>query len=406
MQDWDLLLTDVHLATMSPGGVAYGIVEDGALAVSDGNIAWLGPGAELPANDTSNTRSLSGRWLTPALIDCHTHLVFAGNRAAEFELRLQGVSYEEIARTGGGIMSTVNATRAASENELAGTTAARLDSLKREGVATVEIKSGYGLNVETELRMLKVARALEASCGMSIRSTFLGAHTLPAEYRGQSGQYIDLVCNEMLPAAQAADLADAVDAFCENIAFSTDEVARVFETAKTLGIPVKLHADQLSDGGGAALAAGFAALSADHLEFTSAAGVRSLADAGTVAVLLPGAFLTLGETQLPPIAAMRDCEVRMAVATDCNPGSSPICSLRAAMHLAGALFRLTPEECLAGVTRNAAHALGLAHDRGTLEVGKRADIAIWDIGHPRELSYWMGLNELSGFLISGEDAGV
>jgi imidazolonepropionase len=276
--------------------------------------------------------------------------------------------------------------------------------LQREGVATVEIKSGYGLNAETELRMLEVIRELATSTGLSLRSTFLGAHAVPVEYKGKSGEYIDLVCDEMLPAAHEAQLADAVDAFCENIAFSTDEVARVFERAQSLGIPVKLHADQLSDGGGAALAAGFNALSADHLEFTSTAGVQAMADAGTTAVLLPGAFLTLGETQLPPLAAMRDNGVRIAIATDCNPGTSPICSLRTVMNLARAQFRMTPEECLAGVTRNAAHALGLAEEHGTLEAGKRADIAVWDIAHPRELSYWMGLNELSELLIAGEAA--
>jgi len=404
MPSWDLLLTDVHLATMAEGTEPYGIVKDGAIAVSGGTIAWLGAQSELPAADSRETRSLDGRWLTPALIDCHTHLVFAGNRAAEFEQRLQGVSYEDIARAGGGIMSTVNATRAASNDKLLSATTARLNALMHEGVATVEIKSGYGLNVETELRMLEVVRTLAANSGLSIRSTFLGAHAAPGEYKGKSGEYIDLVCDQMLPAAHAARLADAVDAFCESIAFSTDEVARVFETAKSLGIPVKLHADQLSDGGGAALAAGFGALSADHLEFTSTTGVQSMSDSGTAAVLLPGAFLTLGETQLPPIDAMRDSEVRIAIATDCNPGTSPICSLRAIMNIASSLFHLTPEECLAGVTRNAAHALGLEKDRGTLEVGKRADIAVWDIGHPRELSYWMGLNELTELLIAGKNS--
>jgi imidazolonepropionase len=299
-------------------------------------------------------------------------------------------------------MSTVNATRHASDDDLQNASAKRLHALQREGVATVEIKSGYGLNTETELRMLQVIRALGANSGLSLRSTFLGAHAIPIEYQGKSGEYIDLVCDEMLPAAHEAGLADAVDAFCENIAFSTDEVARVFERARSLDIPVKLHADQLSDGGGAALAAGFAALSADHLEFTSSEGIQAMAEAGTAAVLLPGAFLTLGETQLPPVAAMRDNGVHIAIATDCNPGTSPICSLRTVMNLARAMFRLTPEECLAGVTRNAAHALGLAQDRGTLEVGKRADLATWDIGHPRELSYWMGLNEITDLLIAGE----
>lgn len=402
MPDWDLLIRDVHLATMCESAVPYGIVENGALAISDGRIAWLGPVAEMPANGDCETRSLPGQWLTPAMIDCHTHLVFAGNRAEEFEQRLKGVSYEEIARSGGGIMSTVNATRNASDDELQSATARRLHALKREGVATVEIKSGYGLNTETELRLLKVVRALGANSGLSLQSTFLGAHAIPVEYQGKSGEYIDHVCDEMLPAAHEAGLADAVDAFCENIAFSADEVARVFECARSLDIPVKLHADQLSDGGGAALAAGFNALSADHLEFTSSKGVQALAEAGSAAVLLPGAFLTLGETQLPPIAAMRDNGVRIAIATDCNPGTSPICSLRTVMNLARSLFHVTPEECLAGVTRNAAHALGLARDRGTLEVGKRADVAAWDIGHPRELSYWMGLNEITDLFIAGE----
>ncbi len=402
MPDWDLLLEDLHLATMAEGGQPYGIVENGAIAFSDGNIAWVGPAARLPDNDTRETRSLDGGWVTPALIDCHTHLVFAGNRATEFEQRLEGLSYEAIARSGGGIMSTVNATREASGIELQRESYARLNSLKREGVATVEIKSGYGLNVATELKMLEVARALASHSGLSLCSTFLGAHAIPAEYRGKSGKYIDLVCEEMLPAVHEAKLADAVDAFCESIAFSTDEVARVFEAAKALDIPVKLHADQLSDGGGAALAAAYGALSADHLEYTSVKGVQSMADVGTTAVLLPGAFLTLGETQLPPIDAMRDMQVRIAIGTDCNPGTSPICSIRAVMSLARALFFLTPEECLAGVTRNAAHALGLEADRGTLEKGKRADIAIWDIGHPRELSYWMGLNELEDLLVEGQ----
>lgn len=406
MSSWDLLLTDVHLATMTVGASPYGVVENGALAVSGGNIAWLGPAADLPSHKECETRSLDGDWLTPALIDCHTHLVFAGNRAAEFEQRLQGASYEEIAHSGGGIMSTVNATRAASKDDLLTATSARLNALKREGVATIEIKSGYGLNTETELRMLQVARDLAANSGLSICTTFLGAHAIPAEYKGKSEKYIDLVCNEMLPAVHEAQLADAVDAFCETIAFSTDEVARVFETAKSLGIPVKLHADQLTDSGGAALAASFGALSADHLEFTSNDGVQAMADAGTVAVMLPGAFLTLGETQLPPIDAMRDGDVRMAIATDCNPGTSPICSIRAAMNLASAMFQMNPEECLAGVTRNAAKALGLEQDRGTLEVGKRADIAAWNIGHPRELSYWMGLNQLSELLIAGESSAI
>lgn len=401
MADWDLLLDEVRLATMVEGAAPYGIIDNGAIAIAGGNIAWVGAAADLPQQQAAEVRSLEGRWATPALIDCHTHLVFAGNRAEEFERRLKGVSYEEIARSGGGIMSTVNATRAASGIELQRETYSRLENLRREGVATVEIKSGYGLDTNTELKILEVVRALGAHSGLSLRSTFLGAHAVPAEYRRRSSDYIDLVCDEMLPAVHEAQLADAVDAFCESIAFSADEVARVFEAAKARNIPLKLHADQLSDGGGAALAAAYGALSADHLEYTSLKGVQSMADVGTTAVLLPGAFMTLGETQLPPVKALRDMRVRMAIATDCNPGTSPICSLRAVMSLARALFGLTPEECLSGVTRNAAHALGLDGDRGTLETGKRADIAIWDIGHPRELSYWMGLNELNELLVVG-----
>lgn len=406
MRQWDLLLTDLHLATMAAGAAPYGIVEDGAVAISDGKIDWVGPAAELPAGSGRDTRSLDGRWVTPALIDCHTHLVFAGNRAAEFELRLTGASYEDVARAGGGIMSTVRATRAAGDADLLSAAAARLQRLKAEGIATVEIKSGYGLDTGTELRMLDVVRKLEAHCGLSVTSTFLGAHAVPVEFKGRSVDYIDLVCNEMLPAVHDAKLADAVDAYCETIAFSVDEVARVFERAGDLGIPVKLHADQLSDSGGAALAAGFDALSADHLEFTSTQGVTAMAESGTVAVLLPGAFLTLGETQLPPLGAIRDCAVPVAIATDCNPGTSPVCSLRTSMSLARALFHLTPEECLAGVTRNAALALGLDKDRGTLETGKRADIATWNIGHPRELCYWIGMNELAELLIAGKHAGI
>jgi imidazolonepropionase len=405
VQDWDLLLTDVNLATMTDGGAAYGAMQDAALAVHAGRIAWLGAAAELPAANIRRTRSLGGRWITPALIDCHTHLVFAGNRAEEFEQRLAGASYEEIAQAGGGIMSTVNATRAADSEDLMRQCLKRLRSLRDEGVATVEIKSGYGLDTVNEIRMLEVIRALAGSSGLSVTSTFLGAHAIPAEFRNKTDAYVDLVCNEMLPIVAEEKLADAVDAYCEKIAFSNAQVARVFAAATDLGLPVKLHADQLSDMGGAELAAGFNALSADHLEFTGESGVRALADAQTVAVLLPGAFLTLGETQVPPIEQLRAHDVRIAIATDCNPGTSPICSLRTAMTLATDLFRLTPEECLAGVTRNAAHALGLSDDRGTLEIGKRADLAVWDIHHPRELSYWMGLNELSELLVGGAPLG-
>lgn len=401
MAGWELLLTDARIATLRPGGAPYGIIEKAALAIADGRIAWLGPQKDLPNLQAKESRSMRGQWLTPALIDCHTHLVFAGNRAAEFAKRLAGASYEEIAREGGGIMSTVRATRAASDEDLLEQTCRRLMALKSEGVATVEIKSGYGLDTENELRLLRLARAAGVAAGVSVRTTFLGAHTVPAEYHSRTDDYLDLVCNEMLPAVAASGLADAVDAYCENIAFSPDQVRRVFETARLLGLPVKLHADQLSDGGGAKLAASFSALSADHLEYTSSDGVKALAGAGTVAVLLPGAYLTLRETRLPPLQSLREHGVAIAIATDCNPGTSPVCSLLATMNLATSVFRLTPEECLAGVTRNAAKALGMSADRGTLEPGKRADIAIWDIDHPQELSYWLGLNRLSRLMLGG-----
>ena len=399
----DLLLTDANLATMQAGGGAYGAVADAALAIRDGRIVWVGPMSGLPEIAATDSRSIAGRWLTPALIDCHTHLVFAGDRAREFEQRLQGVSYEEIARAGGGINSTVNATRQADPATLVDSARRRLDALMSEGVATVEIKSGYGLNRDTELTMLEVARALGEQSGASIVTTFLGAHSIPSEYRGRADDYIELLVAEVLPAAHEQGLVDAVDAYCESFAFSSGQIAKVFECAAGLNIPVKLHADQLSDGGGAELAASFSALSADHLEYTSAAGVSALAKAGSTAVLLPGAFLTLGETQLPPIAMLREQGVPIAVATDCNPGTSPVCSLRTAMSLATSLFKLTPEECLAGATREAARALGLLADRGTLQNGKRADIAEWDINHPSELAYWMGLNPLRQ-LITGQAA--
>ena len=400
MVGWDLLLTDANVAGMQAGGGPFGAIENAAVAIVDGAIAWIGPAAELPSGDAAETRSVAGRWLTPALIDCHTHVVFAGNRAAEFEMRRQGATYEEIARSGGGIVSTVTATRQASANELRAASAPRLAALRREGVATVEIKSGYGLDLETELKMLRVARALGDEFGMTVRTSFLGAHTLPPEYKDRADEYIAFLTETVLPAAHAEGLVDAVDAYCERIAFSDAQIARVFAAARSLGLTVKLHADQLSDSGGAKLAAEHRALSADHLEYASEVGITALADAGSVAVLLPGAFLTLGETKLPPVRRLRELGVPMAVASDCNPGTSPVCSLQAAMVLAASLFKLTPEECLAGVTRDAARALGLA-DRGTLEAGKRADIAAWDVGHPRELAYWLGLNPLHELLIEG-----
>ena len=398
MPDWELLLTDARIATMRAGAADYGVIEDGAIAISNGKIAWIGPKSGLPDNAAASNRSLDGRWVTPALIDCHTHLIFAGDRSGEFEERLRGASYEDIARAGGGIMSTVRATRDASADALYAAALPRVQALAAEGVGTIEIKSGYGLNIESELKMLSVARQLGEATDVTIRTTLLAAHTVPPEYRHNADGYIDLICNELLPEVVAGNLADAMDAYCESIAFSREQVARLFERAAALNLPVKLHADQLSDGGGAALAARFDALSADHLEYTSAAGVNAMAEAGAVAVLLPGAFLTLGETQLPPINTLREKNVPIAIASDCNPGTSPICSLRSAMMLATRLFRLTPEECLAGSTRVAARALGL-DDRGTLEAGKRADIAIWNISHPRELAYWIGTPQLTTLML-------
>lgn len=396
MPDWDLILTDARTATLRAGAGDYGVLE-GAIGIQDGKIAWLG---DQPEGSAKETRSLDGRWVTPALIDCHTHLVFAGDRAAEFEQRLRGASYEDIARAGGGIMSTVRATREASEDELFDLALPRLNALMREGVATVEIKSGYGLDSETEIKMLRVARRLGDATPVEVRATLLAAHTIPPEFEDDADGYIDTICEELLPRVVADGLADAVDAYCENIAFSGPQVARLFRCCESLGLPVKLHADQLTDGGGAELAAHFKALSADHLEYTSAVGVAAMAAANTTAVLLPGAFLTLGETQLPPIDALREQNVPMAIASDCNPGTAPICSLRSNMMLASRLFRLTPEECMTGVTRNAANALGLT-DRGSIEAGKQADLAIWDISHPRELAYWSGTPQLVELLTAG-----
>lgn len=404
MESWDLLLTDAHIATMDAGDRdAYGAIEDGALAIRDRKIAWVGARSDLPSREARRTRSLAGRWLTPALIDCHTHLVFGGDRGAEFEARLGGATYEELAASGGGIMATVRATRAASTEELFRSALGRLEGMAGEGAATVEIKSGYGLDLETEIRMLEVARRLGRVSGLTVRTTLLAAHAVPPEFEGRAGDYLAFVAGEVLPRAAGGGLVDAVDAFCETVAFGAAQLTGLFERARALGLPVKLHADQLTDGGGAALAARFEALFADHLEYTPEAGIEALAEAGTVAVLLPGAFLTLGESRRPPVAALRRHGVPMAVATDCNPGTSPLGSLPEAMGLASRLFGLAPAECLAGVTRHAARALGLEHDRGTLAVGKRADIAIWDIGHPRDLTYWLGRRPLAGLLVAGRE---
>ncbi len=404
MDHWDLLLTDARIATMRGGAPdPYGAIDGGALAIRDGRIAWVGPGADLPSRRAEEVRSLEGRWITPALIDCHTHLVFGGDRGSEFEARLGGASYEELAVAGGGIMATVRATRAASAEELFRSALGRLEAMAGEGTATVEIKSGYGLDLDTEIRMLEVARRLSRASGLTVRTTLLAAHAVPPEFRGRPDDYLAFVGDELLPRVVEDGLADAVDGFCESVAFSAAQLAGLFERARALGLPVKLHADQRTDGGGAALAARHGALSADHLEYTPESGIEALAGAGTVAVLLPGAFLTLGESRRPPVGALRRHGVPIALATDCNPGTSPLASLPEAMALASRLFGLTPEECLAGVTRHAARALGLQRDRGTLEAGKRADIAVWDIGHPRDLTYWLGRRALAGLLVAGRD---
>ena len=383
----------------------YGLIEDAALAVEDGRIAWVGQRAALPpgfARRCEQRHDAGGALVTPGLIDCHTHLVYGGDRAHEFELRLNGASYEDIARAGGGIVSTVKATRAADEASLAAQALPRVQALMAEGVTTLEIKSGYGLALEHERKCLRVARSLAQRERVQVRTTFLGAHALPPEFANRPDDYVDEVLR-MLPALHAEGLVDAVDAFCERIAFSTAQTRRVFEAARGLGLPVKLHAEQLSDSGGAQLAAGFGALSCDHLEWLSEEGAQAMARAGTVAVLLPGAFYFLRDTRLPPIDLLRRCGVPMAVSTDCNPGSSPCTSLLLMLNMACTLFRLTPEEALAGVTRHAAQALGLP-DRGVLAPGLRADFVLWDVQRPAQLSYAIGFNPLRQRVFGGQPA--
>jgi imidazolonepropionase len=401
---WDHLLLDATLATFA-SDAPYGMITNGAIALHQGRIAWIGPHSELPAGAeglAEHVKHLGGALVTPGLIDCHTHLVFGGDRAHEFDMRLNGASYEEIARAGGGIVSTVKATREASEDALFAQALPRAHALLADGVTTLEIKSGYGLDLATERRMLRVARRLGKALGITVRTTFLGLHALPPEYRDDRDTYVALVCDEMLPALANEGLVDAVDAFCENIGFTPAETRRVFDRATQLGLPVKLHAEQLSDLDGAAMVASYRGLSADHLEHLSDSGIRAMATASTVAVLLPGAFYALRETKLPPIAGLREHGVAMAVATDCNPGTSPLLSLRLAAGMACTLFRLTPEEALRGVTVNAAKALGLA-DRGTLAVGQRADLAVWNVQAPAELCYWIGGSHvLREIYLSGE----
>lgn len=387
----DVAFVNAHLATVS-----HGEVRDGVLAATAERISWAGSRKEW-RDKARIEHDARGAWITPALIDCHTHLVYAGNRAHEFELRLNGATYEEIARAGGGILSTVKATRAATEDELVGAAQKRLAQWEREGATVIEVKSGYGLDHDTELRMLGAARRLQ---GLEVRTTFLGAHALPPEYKGRADDYIDLVCDVLEEGARRG-LIDAVDAFCERIAFTPRQTRRVFEKARALGLPVKLHADQLSDSGGAALAADHRALSADHIEFASEEGIRRMKEAGTVAVLLPGAFYFIREKQLPPIEALRRHGVPIALATDHNPGTSPLSSPLLVLNMACTLFRLTPQEALAGMTRNAARALGMERTHGTLEAGKRADVALWEVGGPAELAYAIGANPCVGLMRNG-----
>lgn len=387
----DQLFTDIRVATMADG---YGLIDRAAIAIKDGHIAWVGPEADLPNEYLSLPKTAhQGRLVTPGLIDCHTHIVFGGNRAAEFEMRLKGASYEEVARAGGGIISTVKATRTATEDELVSAALTRVDAMLAEGVCVIEVKSGYGLDTETELRMLRAARAIAKQRPVRIVTSFLGAHAVPPEFKDRSDAYIDDVCIPALRTAHAEGLVDAVDGFCEGIAFSTTQMARVFDVAKSLGLRVKLHAEQLSNLGGAKLAASYGALSADHIEYLDEEGVAALAKSGATAVILPGAFYTLREKQVPPIELLRKHKVPMALSTDCNPGSSPMTSLLLAMNMGCTLFRMTPEEALLGATANAARALGLK-DCGTIEIGRRADFAIWNIEHAAELAYRIGFNPL------------
>ncbi|WP_419696722.1 imidazolonepropionase [Mesorhizobium muleiense] len=393
-----------RLATMADSAAGLGIIEDGAIAARDGLIVYAGPEADMPAAFSQNAEIVDceGRWITPGLIDCHTHLVHAGNRANEFEMRLAGATYEEVTRAGGGIVSSVKALRAASQQELVAQSLPRLDALIAEGLTTIEVKSGYGLDLENEKKSLRAARLLGENRPVTVTTSFLGAHALPPEAKGDKDAFIDLVASEILPAVTAEGLADAVDGFCEGIAFSPEQISRVFDAAKAAGLPVKLHADQLSNLHGAELAARYGALSADHLEYTDEAGAAAMARAGTVATILPGAYYFIRETKKPPTGLFRQHGVKMAVATDCNPGTSPLTSLLLTMNMAATLFGLTVEECLAGVTREAARALGRLGSTGTLEAGKSADLAIWDIERPAELVYRMGFNPLHARIWRGQ----
>jgi len=396
-----MLYSNATIASLD-GGQPYGLIENGTVAVEEGVISWVGKDTDIPAEcNNGENEDLDGRLVTPAFIDCHTHIVHGGNRAGEFEMRLQGATYEEVARAGGGIVSTVKATRQANKEALLSSALPRVDALIGEGVSLIEVKSGYGLDIETELNMLRTARAIEKVRPVRVKTSFLGAHAVPQEYKDQADNYIDDVCLPSLEAARAEGLVDAVDGFCEGIAFTPEQIERVFKRAKELGLPVKLHAEQLSHLGGVKLATQYGALSADHVEYATAEDAKLMADAGTVATLLPGAFYTVRETQLPPIAAFRESGVPIALATDCNPGSSPLASLLLTMNMACTLFRMTPEESLVGVTRNAAKALGVT-DTGVIRAGMRADLAVWDVGHPAELAYRIGFNPLHKRLFAGK----
>lgn len=401
MERWKIL-HNCRIATMQHGDVPYGLLEDGAVVLENEHIIWCGARKDLSVDfNTAEKIDLEGRLVTPALIDCHTHTVYGGNRALEFEMRLNGATYEDLAQAGGGILSTVAATRDASETELVADALSRVDAFIAEGVSTIEIKSGYGLDRETELKMLRVARKIAEERDVDVITTYLGAHAVPLEYSGRENAYIDEICLPTLRIAVEEGLVDSVDAFCEGIAFQPDEVAKVFDLACELGLPIKIHAEQLSNIGGAKLAARYNALSADHLEYLDEQGAAAMASAGTVAVILPGAFYTLSETQKPPIYMLRHYSIPIAIATDANPGSSPMTSLLLAMNMVCTLFQMTPEEALIGTTRNAACALGLG-DRGVVQEGYRADLAVWDIRHPSELAYRIGFNSLKSRIIGGK----
>ena len=398
------LWRNARLATLDPLKPGLGIVEKGAVVVENGKIAFVGPESDVPvlAIERAEITDLEGRWVTPGLVDCHTHIVYGGNRAREFEMRLEGATYEEVARAGGGIVSSVKATNALSVDGLVAASLPRLDTLLAEGLTTIEIKSGYGLNIEAELKMLRAARQLGRARPVRVVTSYLGAHATPVEYKGRNGDYITDVVLPGLEQAHAEGLVDAVDGFCEGIAFSVDEMRRVFDRAQSLGLPVKLHAEQLSNLGGARLAASYLALSADHLEYLTEDDAAVLAAAGTVAVLLPGAFYAINEKQKPPVKALREAGAHIAIATDCNPGTSPLTSLLLTMNMSATLFGLTVEECIAGVTREGARALGLLEDTGTLEVGKSADFAVWNVESLAELVYRIGFNPLHTHVFKGE----